>query len=127
MKNPESAAILSAHDLSIGYHLPRKSSKVLAEHLNLALIPGEVVCLIGPNGVGKSTLLRTLAALQPSLSGSILLDNRELDSLDAIERARSIGIVLTERVNVGMLSSFALVALGRHPYTGWSGRLTAGL
>ncbi len=125
MKNQESDAILAAHDLSIGYHLTRKSSKVLADHLNLALIPGEVVCLIGPNGVGKSTLLRTLAALQPSLSGSILLDNRELDSMDAKERARSIGIVLTERVNVGMLSSFALVALGRHPYTGWSGRLTA--
>ena len=115
---------LSAHNLNIGYTAPRKPPVVVAENLNLALQAGEMVCLIGPNGVGKSTLMRTIAGLQPPLAGDMMLAGTDLTRLRAAERAQRLSLVLTERIDVGMLSAYGLVALGRHPYTNWSGRLT---
>ncbi len=117
--------VLRAENLAIGYHLPRRGERVVAAGLHLEIGAGEMVCLLGPNGAGKSTLMRTLAGLQPALAGTVWLDGASLDNLSAAERARRLSIVLTERVDVGNLSAFALVSLGRHPYTGWSGGLTS--
>lgn len=116
--------VLSAHDLSIGYASLRRPPVVVAEHLSVALAPGELVCLVGPNGVGKSTLLRTLAAMQPALAGEVRLGGENLFALDPRERARRMSVVLTERVDAGQMTAYALVALGRHPYTDWTGRLS---
>jgi iron complex transport system ATP-binding protein len=98
---------------------------VVAANLELTLNRGELTCLLGPNGSGKSTLLRTLSGMQPLIRGSILLNNRDLKSYNQTELSRLLSVVLTDRIDVGFLSSFALVALGRHPYTGWSGRITS--
>lgn len=122
---PPRTPVLTAHRLAIGYRLARREEQVVAEELELALAPGEMVCLLGPNGAGKSTLMRTLAGLQPSLSGSVNLTGRPLDSLSPSALARRRSIVLTDRVDVGNLSARGLVSLGRHPYTGWDGRLSA--
>ena len=119
MQNP----VLETCNLTIGYILRKHARKVVSEKMSLSLIPGEVVCLIGPNGAGKSTLLRTLTGLQPPLEGKVFIDGKVLPSLTPFELARNISIVLTERVNVGILSVFALVSLGRYPYTDWMGRL----
>ena len=116
--------VLTTENLTIGYRHRRKAPTVVARNLSLSLREGEVVCLIGPNGVGKSTLMRTMTGLQPGLSGEVVLEDSRISDLAPGEMARRIGVVLTERVNVGMLSGFALAALGRHPHTGWSGRLT---
>ena len=115
---------LTTHDLSIGYTAPRKQPVVVAERLNLTLSAGELVCLIGPNGVGKSTLMRTIAGLQPPLHGQIMLGESNLANLSAADRAQQLSMVLTDRVDIGLLSAYGLVALGRHPYTSWSGHLT---
>lgn len=117
--------VLEAHNLTIGYRLRKRERKIVSEKMSLSLISGEVVCLIGPNGVGKSTLLRTLTGLQPSLGGEVLIDGKQLSALTPLELARNISIVLTDRANVGMLSVFALVSLGRYPYTDWMGRLSS--
>lgn len=117
-------ALLETHALTIGYRPARRSPVLVAEGLSLQLFAGEVVCLIGPNGAGKSTLLRTLAGMQPPLHGHVLLGNNDLHRLTPLERARKLGVVLTERPNVGLLNGYALVALGRHPYSDWAGRLT---
>jgi iron complex transport system ATP-binding protein len=82
-----------------------------------------LVCLIGPNGAGKSTLMRTLAGMQIPLAGTVHLMGDDLKSLKPNELARRLSIVLTERIDVGMLSAYSLVALGRYPYTGWMGEL----
>jgi iron complex transport system ATP-binding protein len=116
--------VLRAENLTIGYRLARQSERAVATGLNLQMEAGEMVCLLGPNGAGKSTLMRTIAGLQPALSGAVWLYGAKLDSLSAAERARRLSIVLTDRVDVGNLSAFGLVSLGRHPYTGWSGGLT---
>ncbi len=114
-------SVLSAQHLAIGYHQPEKR---VAEGLDLALEAGEFVCLIGPNGAGKSTLMRTFAGLQAPLGGEIQLLGRELRRYSAREQAQHLSMVLTERVNTGLLKAYDLAALGRHPYTDWSGRLT---
>ena len=118
------SSALTTVNLAVGYTTPGRSPKVVVHDINVALKPGELVCLIGPNGAGKSTLMRTLAGMQPPLSGTITLGGDELRSLNPREIARRLSIVLTERVEVGILSAYALVALGRYPHTGWSGTLS---
>jgi len=119
-----SDSILRTEHLAIGYSRGRGARTVVADGITVSLVPGEIVCLVGPNGAGKSTLIRTVAGLQPPLSGAVYVEETELASLTPRERARRIGVVLTERVNVGMLSAAALVSLGRYPYTDWTGRLS---
>lgn len=127
--------LLHTHDLAIGYHnrrLVREAKKhgrgyrgkVVAEKLFLDLVEGELVCLLGPNGSGKSTLMRTLAGVQKPLGGRVSLKGRRLENLSAKETARFLSLVLTDRVMTGNLSVYALVALGRYPYTGWMGNLS---
>ncbi|NWF78816.1 MAG: ABC transporter ATP-binding protein [Chloroflexi bacterium] len=119
-----SETVLQAEALSIGYPGRQGAPRVIAADLYLRLHAGEVVCLLGPNGVGKSTLLRTLVGMQPPLAGRVWLDGADLRTLPPHELARRLSVVLTERIEVGQLSAYALVALGRHPHTDWTGRLS---
>ena len=125
-------------NLSIGY-TTKHHSKVVAQGLNAAVNSGELTCLLGQNGIGKSTLLRTLSAFQPKLSGRILLrtagidgettaDEQAFTDLDAFtdkQLSRQIGIVLTEKPDVRNMTTEDLVGMGRSPYTGFWGTLTA--
>jgi iron complex transport system ATP-binding protein len=113
---------LTAAKLSIGYS-HRGQETCVAEALDLALNAGEFICLLGPNGAGKSTLIRTLAGMQAPLSGSLKLQNQTFHSISPRERARMISVVLTDALPVGMMDAYSLVALGRHPYSGWLGGL----
>lgn len=117
-------AILTARQLTIGY-APGPRAHPIAGPLDLSLRAGEFVCLLGPNGTGKSTLLRTLGAMQPSLEGSLELDGRDIREIPPRERARLISLVLTDTLPPGMMEAYAMVALGRHPYSGWFGGLNA--
>jgi iron complex transport system ATP-binding protein len=112
-------APLQTQALVIGYRAP------LTQPLDLALESGKLVCLIGPNGAGKSTLLRTLAGMQHPSRGSVAISGLDLHRMSAAERSRYLSIVLTERVQPGLLTGYGLVSLGRHPHTDWSGQLSA--
>lgn len=116
-------AALRTRDLAIGYRT-RRTRRAVLEHVNLAVDSGELVCLLGPNGIGKSTLLRTIAKMQPALWGSVELGGADLRSVSHAELARRLGVVLTERVAVEALTVRQIVGLGRYPYSGWFGRLT---
>ena len=117
-------------DLSIGYQT-KKQVTVVAEHLNAAIRSGELTCLLGRNGIGKSTLLRTLSAFQPALGGKILLRNSENSEFSEISEysdkqlSRQIGVVLTEKPDVRNMTIEELVGMGRSPYTGFWGTLHA--
>jgi len=110
---------LVLHNLTVGY-----GEKAVLSDINQSLPSGQMVCLLGANGVGKSTLLRTLSGFQPPLSGKVLLGGRDLLSLSVTERSRAVSVVLTERVEVPYLKVADLVGMGRSPYTGFFGTLS---
>ncbi len=109
-------------ELSIGYST-KTGQHVVASALTAALRKGELTCLLGPNGIGKSTLLRTLSAFQPKLGGSIGINGREIADYNDKELSRLIGVVLTEKPDVQQMTVQELVELGRSPYTGFWGTL----
>lgn len=123
MQNPlRGEAILETRELSIGYR-SRKREVLVASGLDLSIRPAEVICLLGQNGIGKSTLLRTLSRMQPALSGQILFQGRSIHDISRNELARRIGLVLTERIPDTNLTVYEMVALGRQPYTNWIGKM----
>ena len=109
-------------ELSIGYHT-KNGTRVVAEGINAAIQSGELTCLLGANGVGKSTLLRTLSAFQPALFGEIIIRSQEISTYTDKELSRLIGVVLTEKHDIRNMTVRELVALGRSPYTGFWGTL----
>lgn len=122
-RHTRSGPLLQARALEIGYRSGRRHTRKLAGPLNLTLKNAEMVCLLGPNGSGKSTLLHTLAGLLPVLKGGIFLNNTPICQMSRQKLAKAISVVLTERIQVGALPAYSVVALGRYPHTGWSGRL----
>ena len=110
-------------NLSIGYTIKGKKRAVATE-LNGIINSGELTCLLGRNGVGKSTLLRTLSAFQPAMGGDVLLQGKSLSSYSDQELSRLIGVVLTEKPHVRNMTVSELVAMGRAPYTGFWGVLS---
>jgi iron complex transport system ATP-binding protein len=115
--------ILTTSNLSVGYS-SKKEIKTIATHINLNLKKGELIALIGANGIGKSTLLRTLIGIQPPLSGNIILNGININEYDSISFAQNLSIVLTEKLPPSNLTVFEIIALGRQPYTNWLGNLS---
>ncbi|MGB8703652.1 MAG: ABC transporter ATP-binding protein [Gillisia sp.] len=115
--------ILKTKDLSIGYR--RKGSDLLiAENIEVEINAGELTAVIGVNGVGKSTFLRSISGIQENLKGDVLIENQILETLSPEKKAASISLVLTEQPISKNLSVFELIALGRQPYTNWLGSLS---
>jgi len=123
MEYSKKHSILKTENLSIGYK-SKKSSTIIASNININLKKGELVGLVGANGIGKSTLLRSLTQVQEAIDGSITLNNRNLSEYQPIELAKSLSLVLTEQITSKNLTVFELVALGRQPYTNWIGNLS---
>lgn len=112
--------ILETRNLTVGY-----AGRIVLRDLDLSLGAGELTVLIGANGSGKSTLLRTLSGAQPALAGEVIVDGRAVKNMRPSELARRMALVLTDRRGGGGLTLSELVAIGRHPYSGFFGRLSA--
>ncbi len=113
-----SVPVLQAQQLSVGY----KQSAVLQD-LNFSCEHGQFISLLGPNGAGKTTLLRTLSRHLPPVSGAIQVRGRPLAGLRALDLARIMAVVLTDKIVPPLLTVEEFVALGRYPHTGYLGRL----
>lgn len=111
-------------DLAIGYRNKKKTVKVVFENINASIYSGQMTCLIGENGIGKSTLLRTLSAFQPPLSGTVSLKGKDIQALSPQERAKTISMVLTDKPDILNMKAEELVGLGRSPYTNFWGSLS---
>ena len=111
--------ILKTSALSIGYE-----SKTIVSDINVTLNEGDIIALVGPNGAGKSTLFKTFSTHIKPVSGKIELFGKDLTSYSPKERAKLLGIVLTERPDDMFLKVFDVVAAGRYPYTGMFGKLS---
>jgi iron complex transport system ATP-binding protein len=111
---------LRVTDLAVGYR-SRSAERVVLRRIHTSVERGEMVCLVGPNGAGKSSFLRTVAGLQAPLAGVIEIDGVTLGNLGPMELARRLGVVLTDRVEVGALPAYRIVELGRYPHLNWAG------
>ena len=115
-------ATIQLRNLAIGYK-GKNDTKVVASDICTTINGGELTCLLGANGVGKSTLLRTLSAFQPKLEGKIDIMGREIGTYSDKELSRTIGVVLTEKCDVRNMTARELIEMGRSPYTGFWGTL----
>ena len=117
----ENESPLHFDDLTIGYRKGRREV-VVASGLSATLERGKLTCLLGRNGTGKSTLLRTLAGLQPPLNPQLSTVNCQLSTLNS---QPSVALVLTERPDLRNLTAEEVVGLGRTPHTNFWGTLRA--
>ncbi|MBP4141792.1 ABC transporter ATP-binding protein [Flavobacterium sp. P4023] len=115
--------ILQALKISIGYS-HKKEKTIIASNIDLSLRKGKLIALIGANGIGKSTLLKTITGIQKTITGTVLLNGTSIHNLDSLILAQNLSVVLTEKLPPSNLTVFELVALGRQPYTNWIGKLT---
>ena len=115
--------LIHTQSLAIGY-IEGRTNKVLQENINLSLSSGEIISLMGQNGVGKTTFIKTLSGLHKGISGSVYHQDRLIDEISKSSLARQISVVLTEKPFAAHLSVIELIALGRHPYSNWLGRLS---
>lgn len=113
---------LTLVDLSIGYREGNQVKK-LSSALNATMQSGTLICLVGKNGVGKSTLLRTLSGFQPALEGDMLLDGKSMLSFDRRKMSETVSVVLTEHSAIQDMNVAEIVAMGRMPYTNFWGTL----
>jgi iron complex transport system ATP-binding protein len=84
----------------------------------------KLIALVGANGIGKSTLLRTLTGIQKPLDGKVYLNSKSIHDFGALDLAQNLSVVLTEKLPPSNLTVFELIALGRQPYTNWLGKLS---
>jgi len=116
---PEPNLILSVSNLAIGF-----PERLIIPSINASVYQGELVSVIGHNGTGKSTLLRTLAGIRKKLSGEIRINGKDTSLITRKEFASMVGYVSTEQVNAPDMKVYDLVALGRFAYTNWMGSIT---
>lgn len=120
---PTITKTIEIKSLAIGYP-GRKEVKIVADNINASINNGELTCLLGANGVGKSTLLRTLSAFQPKLSGEIWIQDKEIETYTDKQLSQIISVVLTDRLDIRNMTAEELIGLGRSPYTGFWGALS---
>ena len=109
---------LRTKDLSIGYS-HKKNIKNVAKAINISLEQGKLTCLMGPNGIGKSTLIKTLTGVLPPLSGEVMIASQNINTLNHLQKAQTISVVLTQKPAAGYMHVRDLISLGRYPYTNW--------
>ena len=119
---PKLTGILSLDLLEIGYS-SGKRKKVLLPPISATANKSELIAVIGKNGIGKSTLLRTIAGLQPAIDGQILYSGKNINEYSRIDLAQKVGYISTEIVKVSNMSVYDLVSIGRFPHTNWIGRI----
>lgn len=115
--------LLEVKNISIGYSSKKKKT-IIADSVTVTLETGKLIALVGANGIGKSTLLRTITGIQKPITGDVLLLNKSIYSYTNKTLAQNLSIVLTEKLPPSNLSVYELVALGRQPYTNWLGFMT---
>lgn len=110
--------IFKTNKLKVGY-----KDKIIVDNINIDINMGEVLCILGQNGCGKSTILKTITRHIESLDGNISIIDKDLFKLNNKELAKKISVVLTDRISPKMVTGKDIVATGRYPYTNHLGRL----
>lgn len=109
---------IEIRNLKLGF-----DSKILMQSGNVDIPQGELIGLIGRNGVGKSTLLRCISGIEQPMSGTILVAGEPVETMSPAQRAKIVSFVATENVRINGLRVKDVVGFGRSPYTDWFGRM----
>jgi iron complex transport system ATP-binding protein len=117
------ATTISCENLNIGYS-SKKDSHVICSNISMQLETGKLYSLIGQNGIGKSTFLKTLTGILKPIQGTISILGKNILHWNEADFAKNVAIVLTEKIPTSNLTVFELIALGRQPYTNWLGNLS---
>jgi iron complex transport system ATP-binding protein len=112
---------LAGRDLTIGYR-----DRVVGRGLDVTLAQGEVLALLGPNGGGKTTLLKTLLGILSPLAGTALIDGRSLGAYSIRERARRIAYVPQAHTPTFAFTVETVVLMGRTAHGNLFSRPSAG-
>ena len=110
---------VSLDNLKVGYG----KNTVVLQDVNLSIAPGEIVCLIGANGAGKSTVLKTIVGQLKKIGGRVFVNGEDESDMSEADVAKAISMVITERIHPELMTCFDVVATGRYPYTGRMGLL----
>ena len=111
--------MLSVQNVSIKY-----ADRTIVKNVSLLLKPGKVLVMLGPNGSGKTTIIRGITGVIPLSEGTIKFDESDLKHVSEIERAKIIGVVPQATQLPDDFSVYETVALGRTPHLGFMGRLS---
>lgn len=118
-----SLPVIVCENLTTGYR--KKNADVIVNNvINLSIEKGKFIALVGENGIGKSTLIKTITGILKPIKGNVFIENQNISSIDIHQLAKYISIVLTEKLPPSNLTVYELVAIGRQPYTNWLGKLT---
>lgn len=110
---------IEIRNLKLGF-----DSKILMQSGNVDIPQGELIGLIGRNGVGKSTLLRCISGIEQPMAGTILVAGEQIETMSPAQRAKIVSFVATENVRINGLRVKDVVGFGRSPYTDWFGRMS---
>lgn len=110
--------ILKTEDLTVGY----EDKKVVSD-ININGLKGSMISLLGPNGSGKTTILRTLSGMLAPIEGTVYIKENKITDIPKGKLSKIMAVVLTEKIRSGYMTAYKLVSMGRHPYTGFFGRL----
>ena len=111
-------SLLHTQSLKVGY-----GGHCVVDGVDIDALRGSMICLLGPNGSGKSTILRTLSGMLDPVGGTVYLEDIEVPKIRKSKLARRMAVVLTNRLQPGLMTAFEIAAMGRHPYTGFFGKL----
>jgi iron complex transport system ATP-binding protein len=112
-------ASLSTENLQIGY-----GEKIIVDNLNLQINKGEITTIIGANGCGKSTILKTMARVHAANSGVVYLDGKMIHKIPTKEIAKKMAVLPQSPEAPSGLTVYELISFGRSPHQGGFGRLT---
>lgn len=115
--------LINIDKLLIGYG-PKNEGCAIMAPISTVVYEGEFICLIGENGKGKSTLLKTLSGNLEALSGMVTINGRNLSDYDNQELSTQLSLVLTDKLSIGLITVFDLVAFGRYPFTNWLAKIS---
>lgn len=112
--------MIKLNHLTTGYNL-RGKTKTVSFGLDVKIEKGSLIGVLGGNGIGKSTLLKTIAGFEKPIKGSVLIDEKSIHEMNLLEKAQCLSIVLTDRKVNGDLLGKEVIQLGRQPHTNWIG------